>query len=162
MITSKILPPSLITLGALVIGGVSSYLIYIRQSVDRHSLVQGNPLFRGLHKFFENRWYINALYLKLLAGFIWFSRKMFKYPELAVLEGINEGVAKVFREGAFGVRWVDEHIVDGVADGIKDSSVLISEDIRPVQTGRISDYAFVFLFGIAMLVLTLLVRQGVL
>jgi len=161
MITSKASTPSLITLGALVIGGVPSYLLYIRQSINRVSLVEGNIVLRAIHRFFENRWYINALYLKLLAGFLWFCRRLFKKFDLAVLEGVNVGVAEAVRRGSIGVRWADEHVVDGFADGIKDSGVFVSEGIKPVQTGRISDYAFVFLFGLAMLVLTLLVSQGV-
>ncbi|MFQ5819646.1 MAG: NADH-quinone oxidoreductase subunit L [Candidatus Heimdallarchaeota archaeon] len=161
MIESKLSPPSLITLGALVVGGVPSYFLYIRQSINRVSLVEGNIVLRAIHRFFENRWYINALYLKLLAGFLWFCRKLFKKFDLAVLEGVNVGVAEVVRRGSIGVRWADEHVVDGFADGIKDSGVFVSEEIKPFQTGRISDYAFVFLFGLAMLILTLLVSQGV-
>ncbi len=161
MIVSKASTPSLITLGALIVGGVPSYFLYIRQSIDRVSLVDGNIVLRVIHRFFENRWYINALYLKLLAGFLWFCRGVFKKFDLAVLEGINVGVAEVIRRGSIGVRWADEHVVDGLADGIKDSGVFVSEEVKPVQTGRISDYAFVFLFGLMMLVLTLLVSQGV-
>lgn len=161
MIRTKRYTPSLITLGALIIGGVPSYLLYIRQSINRVSLVEGNVILRALHRFFENRWYINALYLKLLGGFLWFCRGLFKKFDLAVLEGINVGVAEVVRRSSIGVRWADEHVVDRLADGIKDSGVFVSEEIKPVQTGRISDYAFVFLFGLAMLILTLLVSQGV-
>ena len=161
MINSKRSTPSLITLGALAVGGIPSYFLYIRQSINRVSLVEGNIVLRAIHRFFENRWYINALYLKLLAGFLWFCRKLFKKFDLAVLEGVNVGVAEVVRRGSIGVRWADEHVVDGFADGIKDSGVFVSEEIKPVQTGRISDYAFVFLFGLAMLILTLLVSQGI-
>ncbi len=161
MFESKISIPSLMTFGALIVGGVPAYLIYIRRSIDRNSLVQGNVILRKFHTFFENRWYINALYLKMLAGFLWFCRKLFTKFDQAVLERFNNGVAGFFRRSSTGVRWVDEHVVDGLANTIKDGGVLISEEVRPVQTGRISDYAFVFLFGLGMLILTLLVTQGV-
>ncbi len=54
-----------ITVIILVIGFVPAYLLYFKRSLDPETIVNSNPLFRGLYRFFWNRWYINALYYKL-------------------------------------------------------------------------------------------------
>ena len=47
----------------------------------------------------------------------------------------------------------DKKYVDGTVVGIGNKTVLTSEKIKGIQSGRIQDYAFAFIAGVVILVL---------
>ncbi len=49
--------------------------------------------------------------------------------------------------------WFDRHIVDGMMDSIGNTTVWISEKIKPVQSGRLQEYAIYFVYGVVVLIL---------
>jgi NADH-quinone oxidoreductase subunit L len=51
------------------------------------------------------------------------------------------------------VAWFDRHIVDGTMNGIANIIVFVSYSIKGFQTGRVQQYAFVFVGGVVALVL---------
>jgi NADH-quinone oxidoreductase subunit L len=51
------------------------------------------------------------------------------------------------------VAWFDRHIVDGTMNGIANFIVFCSNAIKGLQTGRVQQYAFVFVGGVIALVL---------
>ena len=51
------------------------------------------------------------------------------------------------------VAWFDRHIVDGTMNGIANIIVFVSYSIKGLQTGRVQQYAFVFVGGVVALVL---------
>ncbi|MCK9639921.1 MAG: NADH-quinone oxidoreductase subunit L [Prolixibacteraceae bacterium] len=51
------------------------------------------------------------------------------------------------------VAWFDRHIVDGTMNGIANLVVFVSYNIRGLQSGRVQQYAFVFVGGVIALVL---------
>jgi NADH-quinone oxidoreductase subunit L len=51
------------------------------------------------------------------------------------------------------VAWFDRHIVDGTMNGIANMVVFASVTIRGFQSGRVQQYAFVFVGGVVALVL---------
>jgi hypothetical protein len=116
---------------------------------------------RGIHKLFANRWYVNALYYKMLNGFIAFSRKLFGKGELAGFEGFNLKLPGFIVRISSGVRKVDEKVVNRTAKEIAKQTVSISRKSTHVQTGRISDYISAFFFGSVILLIAVLITAGV-
>lgn len=51
------------------------------------------------------------------------------------------------------VAWFDRHIVDGTMNGIANFVVFCSNSVKGLQTGRVQQYAFVFVGGVVALVL---------
>ena len=51
------------------------------------------------------------------------------------------------------VAWFDRHIVDGTMNGIANIIVFVSYSIKGLQSGRVQQYAFVFVGGVVTLVL---------
>ncbi|MCE1200419.1 MAG: NAD(P)H-quinone oxidoreductase subunit F, partial [Marinilabiliales bacterium] len=51
------------------------------------------------------------------------------------------------------IAWFDRHIVDGTMNGIANLVVFVSHAIKGLQSGKVQQYAFVFLTGVVVLVL---------
>ena len=51
------------------------------------------------------------------------------------------------------IAWFDRHVVDGFFNFLAWSSNAGSDEIRGLQSGRVQQYAYVFLIGILLLVL---------
>nr|MDO8098401.1 NADH-quinone oxidoreductase subunit L [Candidatus Njordarchaeota archaeon] len=152
--------PSLIIFGALALGGIPAYLLYIRRSSDPIRL-SSKPLIKGIHKLLVNRWYGNSFYYRILNGFIAFSNKLFRRGEISGLEGLNLRVPKAFVRFSGGIRKVDERVVDRAANEIAKGTVSISKSSSKIQTGRVSDYISAFFFGLVMLLVAVLMTVGV-
>ena len=55
------------------------------------------------------------------------------------------------------IAWFDRHIVDGTLNGLADGAHYVGEKIRPLQSGRVQQYAYVFFLGIVILFFILLI-----
>jgi NADH-quinone oxidoreductase subunit L len=152
--------PSLITFVALAVGGIPAYLLYARR-ISSPSRITSKPVIRGVHKLFANRWYVNALYYKMLNGFTAFSRGLFRIGEILGLEGFNIRLPKFIIRISGGARRVDERVVNRTANGIAKEAVSISGKSARVQTGRVSDYISAFFFGLVILLIAVLITVGV-
>jgi NADH-quinone oxidoreductase subunit L len=151
--------PSLITFAALALGGIPAYLLYARR-IASPGQITSKPVIRGIHKLFVNRWYVNALYYKMLNGFTAFSRKLFGKGEVAGLEGFNTRLPKFIVKISGGARKVDERVINRTANEIAKETVSISGKSTRVQTGRISDYISAFFFGSVILLIAVLITAG--
>ncbi len=49
--------------------------------------------------------------------------------------------------------WFDRNIVDGMMDAIGNTTVWISEKIKPIQSGRLQEYAIYFIYGVVILIM---------
>lgn len=87
--------------------------------------------FSGLHRTASRRFYIDEIY-QFITHKIIFAR-------------ISTPIA-----------WFDRHIIDGFFNGLATGSHSLSEAIKGFQSGRIQQYAFVFLLGALALVVLLL------
>ncbi|MFW9870537.1 MAG: NADH-quinone oxidoreductase subunit L [Candidatus Thorarchaeota archaeon] len=156
------LPPFLITLGALAIGGIPGYLIYIKNA-DRPNTIIGETGFRRrIYNFLKHRWYINEGYHWFLGKFLNFAERYRVGVDDKIIDGIDFKSADAAIAISTKVRWVDDNIVDGFAEGISTRSVAASESgLEGSQTGRINDYVSVVIFGIGILIILALVSLGV-
>jgi NADH-quinone oxidoreductase subunit L len=155
-------PPFLITLGALALGGIPGYWIYIKNSDRPNTIIGESGAGRRVYNFLKHRWYINE-------GYHWFLRKFLRFAEWykyrvddKIIDGIDFKSADAAIAISTQVRWVDDNIVDGFAEGISTQSVRVSETgLSETQTGRVNDYVSVVIFGIGILIILALVSLGV-
>ncbi|MFX1560389.1 MAG: hypothetical protein ACFFBL_07360, partial [Promethearchaeota archaeon] len=156
------LPPFLITLGALAVGGIPGYIIYIRNA-DRPNTIIGETGFRRkIYNFLHHRWYINEAYHSILRKFLNFAAIYRVNVDDKIIDGIDFKSADAAISISTKVRWFDDNVVDGFAEGISTQSVKASEtSLSGSQTGRINDYVSVVMFGIGILVILALVSLGV-
>jgi NADH-quinone oxidoreductase subunit L len=154
--------PFSITILALVAGGFSGWWIYIKGADKPNTVIPESGILRRIHNVFKHRWYINE-------GYHWVLRKFLNFAELwrvkvddKIIDGIDFKSADAAIAISTKVRWFDDHIVDGFAEGISTRSVSASESgLDGAQTGRINDYIGVVIFGIGLLVILALVSLGV-
>jgi NADH-quinone oxidoreductase subunit L len=156
------LPPFLITLGALAVGGIPGYIIYIRHADRQNTIIGESGIRRKLYNFLHHRWYINEGYHWILGGFLNFAARYRVQVDDKIIDGIDFKSADAAVSISTKVRWFDDNVVDGFAEGISTQSVKTSEGgLAGSQTGRINDYVSVVMFGIGILVLLALVSLGV-
>lgn len=166
MVAVKLTMPGLIpfgiTLTVLFIGGASGWWIYIKGADKPNTVIPESGILRRIYNVFKHRWYINE-------GYHWVLRKFLNFAELwrvkvddKIIDGIDFKSADAAIAISTKVRWFDDHIVDGFAEGISTRSVSASESgLDGAQTGRINDYIGVVIFGIGLLVILALVSLGV-
>ena len=121
------------SLAAFTIGAGLGYIFYIGRWVDPVKFVNSNILFYAIHKFFLNRWYLNAIiYWCFVITPLWLARGVFRYFENTAIDyGMNDGFQKA-------VGWS-------------------AKVVQSTQTGVSQSYLFVFGAGLLFVVLILLI-----
>ncbi len=109
------------------------YIFYIGRWVDPVKFVNSNIFFYAIHKFFLNRWYLNALiYWCFVIAPLWLSRGVFRYFEKTAIDtGMNVGLER--------------------------ATAWSAKVVQGTQTGVVQSYLFVFGAGILFVVLILLI-----
>lgn len=154
--------PFAITMGALAIGGIPGYIIYIRGSDTPSTIIGETGFRRRIYNLFKHRWYINEAYHWVLRKFLNFAAMYRVRVDDKIIDGIDFKSADAAISISTKVRWFDDNVVDGLAEGISTESVRASEvGLAETQTGRINDYVSVVMFGIGILILLALVTLGV-
>jgi len=106
-------------------GILLAYLMYMKTSGLPDRLA---GMFRGMHRFFYNKWYFDALYEKI-----------------AILPAFFIG-RKLWKTG-------DEKIIDGLGpDGIAAAVVRLSRASGKIQSGYVYHYAFAMLVGVLIFI----------
>ena len=120
------------SLSGFAIGFGLGYIFYIGRFVDSTKFVNSNIFFYAIHKFFLNRWYLNALiYWGFVVAPLYFARGVYRYFENIVIEGFNLVPEKTMAGGA--------------------------RIMQATQTGISQSYLYVFGAGILIVVLLLLI-----
>jgi NADH-quinone oxidoreductase subunit L len=120
------------SLAAFAIGFGLGYVFYIGRFVDPVKFVNSNIFFYAIHKFFLNRWYLNALiYWGFVVAPLYVARGLYKYFENIVLEGFNVVPEKTMAGGA--------------------------RIMQATQTGVSQSYLYIFGVGILIVVFLLLI-----
>jgi NADH-quinone oxidoreductase subunit L len=156
------LVPFVITLGALAIGGIPGYIIYIKRADRPNTIIGERGFIRKIYSFLKHRWYINEGYHWILRKFLNFAAMWRVRIDDKIIDGIDFKSADAAITISTKVRWFDDNVVDGFAEGISTQSVKASESsLAGSQTGRINDYVSVVMFGIGILIILTLVSLGV-
>ena len=113
---------------SVVIASISilvATLMYRKPSATPDKL---EKTFKGLHTAASRRFYIDEVYLFI-------TRKI-------VFNSISRPIA-----------WFDRHIIDGTMNGIAGMTVYAAYAVKGLQSGKLQQYAFVFVGGTVILVL---------
>lgn len=165
MVEVKITMPGLIPFGitilVLLAGAIPAYIIYIKNAGTPNILIPDYGIRRTVYNFLKHRWYINEAYY-------WFVNKFLRFADLwrreiddKVIDGIDFKSADAAQTISRKVRWFDDNVVDGFAEGISTASVEASEIGIESQTGIINDYVGVIIFGFGLLIIIALLSLGV-
>jgi len=124
--------PLLIGLGVAILGVAIGYLAYFRRSVNPTKIVGDKGFVFSFYRFFQHRWYINAIYYKIFVypvmnGSIW----LFKNFEQKIIEPINIGAV--------------------------DIGGSVSDAFRDLETGIEEEYVLGFGIGIALIIILLVI-----
>jgi len=57
----------------------------------------------------------------------------------------------IFNRVSAPIAWFDKKVVDGTMEGIGNKTVVVSEKIKGIQSGKLQDYAFAFIVGVVVL-----------
>jgi len=107
----------------LALAGIGlAYLMYSAQSISAAALTMR---FRPIYLTLFNRYWIDELYCWLMDKFI-----------IAV---------------SFGMGWFDQHVIDGVVNGVGKGTTVAGDWLRGLQTGRIPSYALAVAGGLVII-----------
>lgn len=160
-ITMPGLVPFAITIGALLLGGIPAYLMYIKNADTPNTRIPERGVLRKLHNFLLHRWYINESYYWFVNKFLRFADLWRRKVDEKIIDGIDFKSAGAAIAISTKVRWFDDNVIDGFAEGISTASIEASEASQESQTGLINDYIGVVIFGIGLLILIAVLSLGV-
>ncbi|RDE17105.1 MAG: hypothetical protein C4K47_00085 [Candidatus Thorarchaeota archaeon] len=155
------LVPFVFTLGALALGGIPAYILYIGRSDRPNTAIPDAGIRKRLYGFLKHRWYINEFYYWIVGGVLRFTSSWKSKIDDRIIDGIDFGSARTAISASKRIRWFDDHIVDGFAEEISTASVAASESSEVIETGRVNDYVAVLMFGVGVLVILALISLGV-
>jgi NADH-quinone oxidoreductase subunit L len=155
------LVPFMFTLGALALGGIPAYVLYVRRSDHRNTAIPESGIRKRLYSFLKHRWYINEFYYWIVGGVLRFTSYWKTKIDDRIIDGIDFGSARTATSASKRIRWFDDHIVDGFAEEISTASVAASEFSEAIETGRVNDYVAVLVFGVGVLAILALISLGV-
>ena len=165
MVTVKVseagIIPFFITLIALGIGGIAGWWMYIKNADTPNAFVPEKGFRRKIFTFLRHRWYINEFYYWLLYKFLNFAEWWRVRIDNNIIDGIDFKSADTALELSRRIRWFDDNIVDGFAEGVSTRSVAASTSGQSMQTGRVNDYISVIIFGLGMMAIIVLLVLGV-
>jgi len=135
-----------LSLVIVALGLVSSWLFSVQMYTRRRGFLVGltkrNPILRGGYALLWNKYYLDALYEKVIVraiahpiarGAYWFNQ--------TVIDGIVNAAGKISRIVAGWVyRNVDQRVVDGAVNASGATARGTGGALRPVQSGKINQY----------------------
>lgn len=135
-----------LSLVIVALGLVSSWIVSVQLYTRRNRFLVGltkrNVVLRGIYGFLWNKYYLDALYEKVIVraiahpiarGAYWFNQH--------VIDAIVNGAARVARSVAGWVyKNVDQRVVDGAVNASGATARGTGGLLRPVQSGKINQY----------------------
>ncbi|MDA4136121.1 MAG: NADH-quinone oxidoreductase subunit L [Thaumarchaeota archaeon] len=151
-----------ITLAFVLAGLLVASQLYFMHRSSAERIIASSGILRGLYTFFENRWYINAVYYKVfvdapLAAANW----THVHFEWGVLQKVNTGGEALAKTLSAGGGWVDSSVIDRIANRIADIGQEASRAARRIQTGIVENYTLVLILGLLVFLLLFILLTGV-
>ena len=147
----------------VAVGLVSSWMFCVQYYTRRNrrlvGLTERNVVLRGGYTFLANKYYLDALYEKVIVraiahpiarGAYWFNQN--------VIDGIVNGAGKISRRTAGWVyRNIDQRVVDGAVNGSGAAARGTGGALRPVQSGKVNQYGALLFAAAAIGALVLVI-----
>jgi NADH-quinone oxidoreductase subunit L len=147
---------------AFVAAGVfSAWALYIGRWSRPENFVKPTGFMRGLYKFIENRWYINAIYYRVFVDpTIEIAQWTVNNIEDKVLSKINVGGVLGGIDLSKGGNRLDS-IVNAAAGAVAIVGQSFSRAARKMQSGILEKYTLIFTIGIIIILVIFLLFSGV-
>ena len=135
-------------------GLVSSWVFcvafYGRRDRRLVGLTQRVAPLRWGYTFVANKYYLDVLYENIIVHAIAHPiAKAAYWVNQHIIDGIANGIAAIGRRiGEWTYRWVDQGVVDGTVNGSGVFAEETGEALRPMQSGKVNQYG-ALLFGAA-------------
>ena len=113
---------------AVTVGLIGIGLAWVFYKKENDLASKFASLFGAFYKWTFNKFYIDEVYLFVTKNII-------------------------FNRIAAPIAWFDKKYVDGTMEGIGNKTVVISKKIKGMQSGKVQDYAFLFVAGVVILAL---------
>ena len=133
-------------------------LLYEKRNKFLTGLTKRNALARGVYAFLWNKYYLDALYEKVIVrGIAHPLAKAMYWINTNIIDGIVNGAGRTGRRvGEFTYKFIDQGAVDGVVNGSGAAARGTGTALRPTQSGKVGLYG-ALLFGAAALAALILV-----
>jgi NADH-quinone oxidoreductase subunit L len=136
----------------------------------RKALAQGqpDPLVRPLgplYTFLQNKWWWDELYEKIFINPTkWLARTfVYEWIDRGIIDGTLHLVARAFYRLGYYMKRFEEVVISGGVDWLKDQVLVLAQEFRAIQTGKIQEYVLVsVLIGWALAVVVLIINSGLL
>lgn len=140
-----------LSLGAALAGLALAWLVYAKKTIPAERFTR-SPTGAFVHKMLSNRYWIDdvydafgaRVYVGLARAMDWFDRK--------VVDGIVNAVGRGGLATAAGSDFFDRRVVDGAVNLLSKGTVRSGMRLRQRQTGQVQSYAWVIVFGIALVI----------
>jgi NADH-quinone oxidoreductase subunit L len=142
----------LVLMGISVACAIGAWSIAkLRYGADRardwDAVEQKLPGFELLH----NKYWVDEIYQATIVAAFMKTRLVLADMDRFIVDGVVNGVAVLTRGGSWVVGAIDKHIVDGAVNLVANGTLLLGGKLRQVQTGRVQNYIYGILGGVATL-----------
>jgi NADH-quinone oxidoreductase subunit L len=138
--------------------GIAAYLWFQREELGPfRSLTERNAFARAGYRFLENKYYLDDLYEKIVVyGIKSPIARLTYWFDQHVIDGVVNGIGRGTRRAARATYdVVDQRVVDGVVNGLAETTGDTGGLLRYVQSGRVQRYALTLFAAVGALSLAL-------
>ncbi len=121
----------IVMIPAILVGFIGIGMAWVMYKKETDIPDKISQSLRGIYTTIYHKFYIDEVYMFIT------HRILFR--------GISQPIA-----------WFDKHVIDGTLDGMGKTTELVSDRIKGLQSGQLQKYAFVFVTGVIILLLSVL------
>ena len=140
-----------ISLGAALAGLALAWAVYATKRIPAERFTR-SPSGAFIHKMLTHRYWIDDVYDAFGARVYWGFAKAMDWFDRRVVDGIVNAVGRGGLATAAGSDFFDRRVVDGAVNLLSKGTVRSGMRLRQRQTGQVQSYAWVIVFGIALVI----------
>ncbi len=140
-----------LSLGAALAGLALAWVVYERKSIPAERFTR-SPGGAFVHKMLSRRYWIDDVYDAFGARVYWGFAKAMDWFDRRVIDGIVNAVGRGGIAAGAGTDYFDRHVVDGAVNLVSKETIRSGLRLRQRQTGQVQSYAWVIVFGIAVVI----------
>jgi NADH-quinone oxidoreductase subunit L len=140
-----------VSVGVAACGIFLAYLMYYKRALapERFSALAGGFFYRLFH----NKYYVDELYQFVFVGGTLLLARIGVWIDQHIIDGIVDGVAKV----TVFISWLnglfDTYVIDGMVNAVAGITYWAGNKFRKAQTGNINSYLYVILGAVVVAIL---------
>ena len=97
----------------------------------------------------QNKYYVDEIYQATVIKWFMGLRLVFSEMDRWIVDGIVNGLSVVARGASWVTNAIDQYIVDGAVNFVAEGTLSAGDKLRTLQTGRIQNYVYGLLGGVA-------------